>query len=183
MISSCLDSCSGFSFMLFPSFASRCECVCVVLLLRHLLPCIVLIAQHILYDYKSYLVSLLISCCISMQNSLTADGQKEDFSDLPPNQQRKKLQAKIAELQHKVEQETNTRDGLMKMKAVYETNSSLGNPMTVEGQLNESEHELEKLKNDLKKYEGFLDKANQQQMVNNSPQSNRNVPNGHRTSR
>lgn len=118
-----------------------------------------------------------------MQNSLTADGQKEDFSDLPPNQQRKKLQAKIAELQHKVEQETNTRDGLMKMKVVYEANSSLGNPMTVEGQLNESEHELEKLKNDLKKYEGFLDKANQQQMVNNSPQSNRNVPNGHRTSR
>lgn len=118
-----------------------------------------------------------------MQNSLTADGQKEDFSDLPPNQQRKKLQAKIAELQHKVDQETNTRDGLMKMKIVYEANSSLGNPMTVEGQLNESEHELEKLKNDLKKYQGFLDKANQQQVVNNSPQSNRNVPNGHRTSR
>ncbi|XP_060653426.1 formin-binding protein 1-like isoform X10 [Drosophila nasuta] len=109
---------------------------------------------------------------------------KEDFSDLPPNQQRKKLQAKIAELQHKVDQETNTRDGLMKMKIVYEANSSLGNPMTVEGQLNESEHELEKLKNDLKKYQGYLDKANQLQVVNNSPQSNRNqLQNGHRTSR
>ncbi|XP_060653425.1 formin-binding protein 1-like isoform X9 [Drosophila nasuta] len=120
----------------------------------------------------------------SNKNSLTADGQKEDFSDLPPNQQRKKLQAKIAELQHKVDQETNTRDGLMKMKIVYEANSSLGNPMTVEGQLNESEHELEKLKNDLKKYQGYLDKANQLQVVNNSPQSNRNqLQNGHRTSR
>ncbi|KAH8302872.1 hypothetical protein KR044_011416 [Drosophila immigrans] len=120
----------------------------------------------------------------SNKNSLTADGQKEDFSDLPPNQQRKKLQAKIAELQHKVDQETNTRDGLMKMKIVYEANSSLGNPMTVEGQLNESEHELEKLKNDLKKYQGFLDKANQLQVANNSPQSNRNqLQNGHRTSR
>ncbi|XP_034483578.1 formin-binding protein 1-like [Drosophila innubila] len=120
----------------------------------------------------------------SNKNSLTADGQKEDYSDLPPNQQRKKLQAKIAELQHKVEQETNTRDGLMKMKIVYEANSSLGNPMTVEGQLNESEHELEKLKNDLKKYQGFLDKANQLHVVNNSPQSNRNqLQNGHRTSR
>ncbi|KAL7732662.1 hypothetical protein ACLKA6_013586 [Drosophila palustris] len=120
----------------------------------------------------------------SNKNSLTADGQKEDYSDLPPNQQRKKLQAKIAELQHKVDQETNTRDGLMKMKIVYEANSSLGNPMTVEGQLNESEHELEKLKIDLKKYQGFLDKANQLQVVNNSPQSNRNqLQNGHRTSR
>ncbi|XP_064546094.1 formin-binding protein 1-like isoform X3 [Drosophila montana] len=120
----------------------------------------------------------------SNKNSLTADGQKEDFSDLPPNQQRKKLQAKIAELQHKVDQETNTRDGLMKMKIVYEANSSLGNPMTVEGQLNESEHELEKLKVNLKKYQGFLDKANQLQVANNSPQSNRNqLQNGHRTSR
>ncbi|KRG06151.1 uncharacterized protein Dmoj_GI13197, isoform B [Drosophila mojavensis] len=120
----------------------------------------------------------------SNKNSLTADGQKEDFSDLPPNQQRKKLQAKIAELQHKVDQETNTRDGLMKMKIVYEANSSLGNPMTVEGQLNESEHELDKLKMSLKKYQGFLDKANQLQVANNSPQSNRNqLQNGHRTSR
>ncbi|XP_033149620.1 formin-binding protein 1-like, partial [Drosophila busckii] len=126
----------------------------------------------------------IIEACITMKNSLTADGQKEDYSDLPPNQQRKKLQAKIAELQHKVDQETNTRDGLMKMKIVYEANSSLGNPMTVEGQLNESEHELEKLKNDLKKYQGYLEKANQVQVANNSPQSNRNqLQNGHRTSR
>ncbi|XP_023033151.1 formin-binding protein 1-like isoform X7 [Drosophila willistoni] len=120
----------------------------------------------------------------STKNSLTADGQKEDFSDLPPNQRRKKLQAKIAELQQKISQETNARDGLMKMKIVYEANSSLGNPMTVEGQLNESEHKLEKLKIDLKKYQGYLDKANQLQTANNSPQANRNqLQNGHRASR
>ncbi|XP_017107643.2 formin-binding protein 1-like isoform X11 [Drosophila bipectinata] len=109
---------------------------------------------------------------------------KEDFSDLPPNQRRKKLQAKITELQQKIGQETNARDGLMKMKIVYEANSSLGNPMTVEGQLNESEHKLEKLKVDLKKYQGFLEKANQVQMATSSPQANRNqLQNGHRTSR
>ncbi|XP_037935474.1 formin-binding protein 1-like isoform X4 [Teleopsis dalmanni] len=120
----------------------------------------------------------------SNKNSLTADGQKEDFSDLPPNQRRKKLQAKIAELQQKISQETAARDGLMKMKVVYEANSSLGNPMTVEGQLNESEHKLEKLKIDLKKYQGYLEKANQVPMANNSPQANRNTfQNGHRTSR
>ncbi|KPU77768.1 uncharacterized protein Dana_GF24736, isoform G [Drosophila ananassae] len=120
----------------------------------------------------------------SNKNSLTADGQKEDFSDLPPNQRRKKLQAKITELQQKIAQETNARDGLMKMKIVYEANSSLGNPMTVEGQLNESEHKLEKLKVDLKKYQGFLEKANQVQMATSSPQANRNqLQNGHRTSR
>ncbi|XP_017127261.1 formin-binding protein 1-like isoform X10 [Drosophila elegans] len=109
---------------------------------------------------------------------------KEDFSDLPPNQRRKKLQAKIAELQQKIAQETNARDGLMKMKIVYEANSSLGNPMTVEGQLNESEHKLEKLKVDLKKYQGFLEKASQVPVATSSPQANRNqLQNGHRTSR
>ncbi|XP_059226746.1 formin-binding protein 1-like isoform X11 [Stomoxys calcitrans] len=112
-------------------------------------------------------------------------GNKEDFSDLPPNQRRKKLQAKIGELQQKIQQETAARDGLMKMKVVYEANSSLGNPMTVEGQLNESEHKLEKLKMDLKKYQGYLEKANQIPMANNSPQANRtsSMNNGHRSSR
>ena len=61
-----------------------------------------------------------------------ADG-KEDFSDLAPNQRRKKLKQKVEELQNKVAQETAARDGLLKMKSVYESNSALGNPMTVEG--------------------------------------------------
>ncbi|XP_016943811.3 formin-binding protein 1-like isoform X12 [Drosophila suzukii] len=120
----------------------------------------------------------------SNKNSLTADGQKEDFSDLPPNQRRKKLQAKIAELTQNIAQETKARDGLMKMKIVYEANSSLGNPMTVEGQLNESEHKLEKLKVDLKKYQDFLEKACQVPVATSSPQATRNqLQNGHRTSR
>ncbi|XP_039230727.1 formin-binding protein 1-like isoform X2 [Drosophila yakuba] len=126
----------------------------------------------------------IIEACITMKNSLTADGQKEDFSDLPPNQRRKKLQAKIAELTQNIAQETKARDGLMKMKIVYEANSSLGNPMTVEGQLNESEHKLEKLKVDLKKYQGFLEKASQVPTATSSPQATRNqLQNGHRTSR
>ncbi|XP_065720863.1 formin-binding protein 1-like isoform X6 [Drosophila suzukii] len=126
----------------------------------------------------------IIEACITMKNSLTADGQKEDFSDLPPNQRRKKLQAKIAELTQNIAQETKARDGLMKMKIVYEANSSLGNPMTVEGQLNESEHKLEKLKVDLKKYQDFLEKACQVPVATSSPQATRNqLQNGHRTSR
>jgi hypothetical protein len=40
-------------------------------------------------------------------------------------------------------QETAARDGLMKMKAVYEQNPALGDPMSIEGQLNESGHKLD----------------------------------------
>lgn len=108
---------------------------------------------------------------------------KEDYSDLPPNQRRKKLQSKIQELQQKITQETAARDGLMKMKVVYEGNSLLGDPMTVEGQLNESEHKLEKLKVELKKFQTYLEQANSVQIAQHSPQSNRNLHNGQRASR
>lgn len=108
---------------------------------------------------------------------------KEDFSDLPPNQQRKKLQAKVKELQQKIAQETAARDGLMKMKVVYEANPSLGNPMTIEGQLNASETNLTNLNDDLRKFQGYLDKANSAHVANNSPQANRIYHNGHRVSR
>ncbi|XP_055846681.1 formin-binding protein 1-like isoform X3 [Episyrphus balteatus] len=107
----------------------------------------------------------------------------EDFSDLPPNQQRKKLQAKIRELQQKIAQETAARDGLMKMKVVYEANPSLGNPMTIEGQLNASETNLTNLNDDLKKFQGYLEKVNSAHVANNSPQANRIYHNGHRVSR
>lgn len=72
-----------------------------------------------------------ISCSVA-QNVTSVDG-KEDFSDLPPNQRRKRLVAKIDELQTKIGQEQAARDGLMKMKGVYESNSALGDPMSIEG--------------------------------------------------
>lgn len=70
-----------------------------------------------------------------LQNAAISDG-KEDLSDLPPNQRRKKLLQKVEELKSKVAQETAAKDGLMKMKGVYEANPALGDPMTVEGQGN-----------------------------------------------
>ena len=63
---------------------------------------------------------------------------KEDFSDLAPNQRRKKLQQRIDEINTRLLQETATRDGLMKMKGVYEQNRALGDPLSIEGQLSES---------------------------------------------
>lgn len=117
------------------------------------------------------------------QNTLSTDGMKEDYSDLPPNQRRKKLTSKINELKHKIAQETAAHDGLMKMKSVYEANSLLGDPMSVEGQLNESAHKLEKLKVEIRKYQQYLEQANSVQIAQHSPQSHRNLQNGQRMSR
>lgn len=40
-------------------------------------------------------------CGVEFQNNMSMDG-KEDYSDLPPNQKKKKLQAKVLELSKQV---------------------------------------------------------------------------------
>ncbi|XP_041774157.1 formin-binding protein 1-like isoform X1 [Anopheles merus] len=117
------------------------------------------------------------------KNNLSTDGLKEDFSDLPPTQRRKKLTAKVQELQQKVAQEQAASDGLMKMKGVYEANSMLGDPRTVEEQLNESVNRLDRLRHELLRYQKLLEQANNQSFIQHSPQSNRVIQNGQRSSR
>ncbi|XP_046412160.1 formin-binding protein 1-like isoform X2 [Neodiprion pinetum] len=103
----------------------------------------------------------LIEVCIALKNNVPGygDGAKEDCSDLPPNQRKKRLQQRIDEIQAKIQQETAARDGLMKMKGVYEQNPALGDPMSIEGQLNESSHKLDKLGAELTKFQGYFDEA------------------------
>lgn len=45
------------------------------------------------------------------------------------------------------------------MKGVYENNPALGDPMSVEGQLNECNHKLQKLKAELARYNAWLEAA------------------------
>ncbi|GFQ67519.1 formin-binding protein 1 [Trichonephila clavata] len=96
---------------------------------------------------------------IFSNNKNTVDEIKEDCSDLPPNQRKKKLQQKIDEIKAKIQQETAARDGLMKMKGVYEQNSAMGDPATVEGQLADNGLKLEKLQNELLKFQGYMSEA------------------------
>ena len=95
------------------------------------------------------------------QNNVPGYGDcaKEDCSDLPPNQRKKRLQQRLDEIQAKIQRETAERDGLMKMKGVYEQNPALGDPMSIEGQLNQSSHKLDKLGAELTKFQGYLEEA------------------------
>jgi DNA repair exonuclease SbcCD ATPase subunit len=107
---------------------------------------------------------------------------------LPPSQRKKKLIAKIQEIQQKIQQEQGARDGLIKMKGVYESNTFLGDPQTVQGELKECEHKLEKLKNEMRKYQILLEEVKSQQSAQHSPQTNRlthpnNGHGNHRSSR
>ncbi|XP_058836110.1 formin-binding protein 1-like isoform X11 [Topomyia yanbarensis] len=124
----------------------------------------------------------IVEACIQVKNNLSTDGMKEDFSDLPPTQRRKKLAGKVQELQQKVAQEQAASEGLMKMKGVYEANSLLGDPRSVEEQLNESVNKLDKLRLELQRYQKMLDQANNQTIVQHSPQASRVIQNGQRSS-
>jgi len=105
----------------------------------------------------------------SNKNNISGSADnKDEFSDLPPNQRKKKLQMKIEDLQNKIHQETAARDGLMKMKGVYEQNSQLGDPIPIESQLIDCGNRLDKLRMELAKYTAYLEE-NQNPTTNLTP--------------
>ncbi|XP_044188728.1 formin-binding protein 1 isoform X9 [Thunnus albacares] len=80
----------------------------------------------------------------------------EDFSHLPPEQRRKKLQGKIDELSKDIQKEMDQRDALTKMKDVYVKNPQMGDPASVDPRLSEIGQNIEKLQFEMQKFEGWL---------------------------
>ncbi|XP_013994918.1 formin-binding protein 1 isoform X21 [Salmo salar] len=80
----------------------------------------------------------------------------EDFSHLPPEQRRKKLQAKIDDINKDIQKEMDQKDALTKMKGVYEKNPQMGDPASVDPRLVEMSMNIEKLQSEVQKFEGWL---------------------------
>ncbi|KAM4719466.1 formin-binding protein 1 isoform 12-T12 [Anableps anableps] len=80
----------------------------------------------------------------------------EDFSHLPPEQRRKKLQGKIDDLNKDIHKEMDQRDALTKMKDVYVKNPQMGDPASVDPRLSEIGQNIEKLQAEVQKFEGWL---------------------------
>ncbi|XP_028272955.1 formin-binding protein 1 isoform X4 [Parambassis ranga] len=80
----------------------------------------------------------------------------EDFSHLPPEQRRKKLQGKLDELNKDIQKEMDQRDALTKMKDVYVKNPQMGDPASVDPRLSEIAQNIEKLQYEVQKFEGWL---------------------------
>uniref|UniRef100_A0A8V1A954 Formin binding protein 1 n=1 Tax=Gallus gallus TaxID=9031 RepID=A0A8V1A954_CHICK len=80
----------------------------------------------------------------------------EDFSNLPPEQRRKKLQQKVDELNKDIQKEMDQRDALTKMKDVYIKNPQMGDAASVDHRLSELEQNIEKLRLEVQKFEGWL---------------------------
>eukprot|EP00076_Gallus_gallus_P031604 XP_024997142.1 formin-binding protein 1 isoform X21 [Gallus gallus] len=99
-----------------------------------------------------------IHCFRSLKRglSLKLGAGPEDFSNLPPEQRRKKLQQKVDELNKDIQKEMDQRDALTKMKDVYIKNPQMGDAASVDHRLSELEQNIEKLRLEVQKFEGWL---------------------------
>uniref|UniRef100_A0A672YQV3 Formin binding protein 1-like n=1 Tax=Sphaeramia orbicularis TaxID=375764 RepID=A0A672YQV3_9TELE len=77
----------------------------------------------------------------------------EDFSHLPPEQRRKRLQQRIDELSKELQKEMDQRDALNKMKDVYEKNPQMGDPSSLQPKISETICNMEKLRSEIHKNE------------------------------
>ncbi|XP_056668533.1 formin-binding protein 1 isoform X26 [Monodelphis domestica] len=80
----------------------------------------------------------------------------EDFSNLPPEQRRKKLQQKVDELNKEIQKEMDQRDAITKMKDVYIKNPQMGDPGSLDHKLTEVGQNIEKLRLEVQKFEAWL---------------------------
>ncbi|XP_027880554.1 formin-binding protein 1 isoform X19 [Xiphophorus couchianus] len=101
-------------------------------------------------------LSLKLITLNSHVRSLIEGSGPEDFSHLPPEQRRKKLQGKIDDLNKDIHKEMDQRDALTKMKDVYIKNPQMGDPASVDPRLTEIGLNIEKLQAEVQKFEGWL---------------------------
>ncbi|XP_035302103.1 formin-binding protein 1 isoform X9 [Cricetulus griseus] len=99
-----------------------------------------------------------IHCFRSLKRglSLKLGATPEDFSNLPPEQRRKKLQQKVDELNKEIQKETDQRDAITKMKDVYLKNPQMGDPASLDHKLAEATQNIEKLRLETQKFEAWL---------------------------
>ncbi|XP_060539847.1 formin-binding protein 1 isoform X15 [Pantherophis guttatus] len=88
--------------------------------------------------------------------NLMEGGGPEDYSNLPPEQRRKKLQQKVDEINKDIQKELDQREALTKMKDVYIKNPQMGDAASVDIKLAELGQNLEKLRLEVQKFEGWL---------------------------
>ncbi|XP_048874851.1 formin-binding protein 1 isoform X16 [Brienomyrus brachyistius] len=99
----------------------------------------------------------------------------EDFSHLPPEQRRKKLQAKVDDINKDLEKEMDKKDAILKMKDVYVKNPHMGDPGSVDPRLAETGQNIEKLQLEAQKFQGWLAEVEGKMPVKSEPPQRQSV--------
>ncbi|XP_051962041.1 formin-binding protein 1-like isoform X1 [Xyrauchen texanus] len=108
------------------------------------------------FEARQYVLSLKLLSLNAHVRNLIEGSNPEDFSNLPPEQRRKKLQAKIDDINKDIQKEMDQRDALTKMKEVYVKNPQMGDPTSVDPRLAEIGQNIDKLQVEAQKFEGWL---------------------------
>ncbi|XP_052392773.1 formin-binding protein 1 isoform X8 [Carassius gibelio] len=124
--------------------------------------------MHCLRSLRRGLSLKLLSLNAHVRN-LIEGANPEDFSHLPPEQRRKKLQAKIDDINKDIQKEMDQRDALTKMKEVYIKNPQMGDPNSVDPRLAEIAQNIEKLQAEAQKFEGWLAEVEGRMPVKSDP--------------
>ncbi|XP_039899730.1 thyroid hormone receptor interactor 10b isoform X1 [Simochromis diagramma] len=83
----------------------------------------------------------------------------EDYSHLPPEQRKKRLQTKIDDIHKDLQKAQDQSEALEKMKGVYEQNPQMGDPSSLEPRILEMTKDTGRLRGELAKYETWLSEA------------------------
>ncbi|XP_077334435.1 formin-binding protein 1 isoform X3 [Lithobates pipiens] len=105
-----------------------------------------------IHCFRSLKRGLSLKLCFGFHQGATP----EDFSNLPPEQRRKKLQQKVDELNKDIQKEIDQRDALTKMRDVYLKNPQMGDAGSVGQKLIEIGNNIEKLRVEVQKFESWL---------------------------
>uniref|UniRef100_A0A8C1IJY6 Formin binding protein 1b n=1 Tax=Cyprinus carpio TaxID=7962 RepID=A0A8C1IJY6_CYPCA len=119
--------------------------------------------------FSRFIPSIALSLFVPEKLSLKLGSNPEDFSHLPPEQRRKKLQAKIDDFNKDIQKEMDQRDALTKMKEVYIKNPQMGDPNSVDPRLAEIAQNIEKLQVEAQKFEGWLAEVEGRMPVKSDP--------------
>uniref|UniRef100_F6Q914 Uncharacterized protein n=1 Tax=Ciona intestinalis TaxID=7719 RepID=F6Q914_CIOIN len=82
-----------------------------------------------------------------------------DYSHLPPEQRKKKLQRHMDDLNKEITKQEDERKAIMKMHGVYTSNPALGDPSSLEGERKIVDGKIDKLRTDLQQYENWYKEA------------------------
>ncbi|KAG5840925.1 hypothetical protein ANANG_G00194010 [Anguilla anguilla] len=106
----------------------------------------------------------------------------EDLSHLPPEQRRKRLQAKIQDIGRHLQKELDEKEALTKMKDVYQKSPQMGDPSSVEPRLAEICENIDRLRLEAQKFEGWLAEEEGRLPVKSDPPRKQSGPYGTKNS-
>ncbi|XP_078605368.1 formin-binding protein 1-like isoform X7 [Branchiostoma floridae x Branchiostoma japonicum] len=84
---------------------------------------------------------------------VTSKAKPSDLESMPPEQRKKHIQKELEKLEKEVKKKTDERDAMTRMRELYTQNPALGDASSIQAQLEENGKELDRLRQDLHKWE------------------------------